>query len=64
MEERQSSESTKSANEILLKPKAKSELWQYFGLRTDKNGKPVNDRQAVYKMCRQSVIARNGFPLL
>ena len=35
--------------DLLSKPKAKSELWKYFGLRADEKGQPVENGQAVVR---------------
>ena len=38
----------------------KSEIWRYFGLHADKDGKPVNNGTAVCHICHRDVLAKAG----
>ena len=48
-----------ASEELVSKPGAKSQVWQYFGLKVE-NGKPVDDGQVFCKICRRSLWARSG----
>ena len=45
---------------IVDKPGTKSEIWRYFGLHADKDGKPVNNGTAVCRICNRDVLAKAG----
>ena len=50
-----------SEDEFLPKPGTKSDLWKYFGLKKDLNGKAaVKDGLVYCKICRRKVLAKNG----
>lgn len=46
--------------ELVPKPGTKSELWNYFGLKKDSNGKAVDDGSVYCKICRRKVLAKSG----
>ena len=50
--------SSSQTSPLLPKPNGKSELWNYFGLRADEEGKAIDDRKVVCKLCRVTVVAR------
>ena len=45
---------------VVEKPGTTSEVWEYFGLHADKNGKPLKDEDPVCKICRSDVVAKSG----
>ena len=45
---------------LALKPGIKSPIWEYFGLKKDKDGKPVDNREVLCKICHRVVLVRNG----
>ncbi len=54
-------ENSASEDEFLPKPGTKIDLWKYFGLKKDLNGKAaVKDRLVYCKICRRKVLAKNG----
>ena len=52
--------SSSQTSPLLPKPNGKSELWNYFGLRADEEGKAIDDGKVFCKLCRVTVVARNG----
>ncbi|KAM3623752.1 uncharacterized protein V6R79_015174 [Siganus canaliculatus] len=46
--------------DLINKPRSKSAVWIYFGLKADKNGQPVNCDEAVCRLCRKIVLAKGG----
>ena len=42
------------------KPGAKSDIWNFFGLRSDAEGKVIDDETAFCKICNRAIVARNG----
>ena len=52
--------SSSQPSPLLPKPNGKSELWNHFGLRADEEGKAIDDGKVVCKLCRVTVVARNG----
>lgn len=45
---------------LIAKPKAKSLVWMYFGLKADSKGRPLNNGQCICRLCRKIVLAKNG----
>ena len=46
--------------QIVDKPGTKSQIWKYFGLHADQNGKPVNNGIAVCQICHSNILAKTG----
>ena len=55
-----SSSHSSQTSPLLPKPNGKSKLWNYFGLRADEEGKAIDDGKVVCKLCRVTVVVRNG----
>ena len=55
-----SSSHSSQTSPLLPKPNGKSKHWNYFGLRADEEGKAIDDGKVVCKLCRVTVVARNG----
>ena len=53
-------EARDGATNFLPKPGAKSAIWQYFGLKADGNGKPIDNGLVYCKVCRRGVMAKSG----
>ncbi|XP_023150324.2 uncharacterized protein LOC111585152 isoform X1 [Amphiprion ocellaris] len=46
--------------DLIAKPRSKSMVWLYFGLKADDKGQPLNSREAVCRLCRKIVLAKGG----
>ncbi|XP_069573884.1 uncharacterized protein [Brachyistius frenatus] len=46
--------------DLVSKPKSKSIVWLYFGLKADERGLPLNTGEAVCRLCRKIVLAKGG----
>ncbi|XP_029950959.1 uncharacterized protein LOC115391013 [Salarias fasciatus] len=46
--------------DLVTKPRSKSVVWLYFGLKADDKGQPLNNREAVCRLCRKIVLAKSG----
>ncbi|XP_074542095.1 uncharacterized protein LOC141802402 isoform X4 [Halichoeres trimaculatus] len=46
--------------DLISKPKGKSIVWMYFGLKADEKGQPLNSREAVCRLCRKVVLSKGG----
>ena len=44
---------------FLPKPGSKSATWQYFGLKADRNGKPIDNGPVFCEICRHSVMTKS-----
>ena len=47
-------------DELVPRPGATSELWNYFSLKVDVNRKPIDDGRVFCRICRRGVMAGNG----
>uniref|UniRef100_A0A8C5HEJ0 Uncharacterized LOC114468642 n=2 Tax=Gouania willdenowi TaxID=441366 RepID=A0A8C5HEJ0_GOUWI len=45
---------------LVNKPRSKSHVWLYFGLKADEHGQPLNSGEAVCRLCRKVVLAKSG----
>ncbi|KAM9313651.1 E3 SUMO-protein ligase ZBED1-like [Pholidichthys leucotaenia] len=45
---------------LVSKPRSKSIVWTYFGLKADENGRPLNNVEAICRLCRKIVLAKGG----
>ncbi|XP_015243699.1 PREDICTED: uncharacterized protein LOC107093257 isoform X1 [Cyprinodon variegatus] len=46
--------------DLISKPRSKSVVWTYFGLKADENGQPLNSGEAICRLCRKIVLAKGG----
>ncbi|XP_034449332.1 uncharacterized protein LOC117766433 isoform X1 [Hippoglossus hippoglossus] len=46
--------------DLISKPRSKSIVWLYFGLKADEKGQPLNSGEAVCRLCRKIVLAKGG----
>ncbi|XP_035492110.1 uncharacterized protein LOC118312000 isoform X2 [Scophthalmus maximus] len=46
--------------DLISKPRSKSIVWLYFGLKADEKGQPLNSVEAVCRLCRKIVLAKGG----
>lgn len=46
--------------DLITKPRSKSIVWLYFGLKADEKGQPLNHGEAVCRLCRKIVLAKGG----
>lgn len=46
--------------DLISKPRGKSSVWLYFGLKADENGQPLNSGGAICRLCRKVVLAKGG----
>ncbi|XP_067354334.1 E3 SUMO-protein ligase ZBED1-like isoform X2 [Channa argus] len=46
--------------DLVSKPRSKSIVWLYFGLKADERGQPLNSGEAVCRLCRKIVLAKGG----
>ncbi|KAL7404403.1 hypothetical protein ABVT39_014211 [Epinephelus coioides] len=46
--------------DLITKPRSKSIVWMYFGLKADEKGQPLNSGEAVCRLCRKIVLAKGG----
>ncbi|XP_018556549.1 uncharacterized protein LOC108900151 isoform X2 [Lates calcarifer] len=46
--------------DLITKPRSKSVVWMYFGLKADEKGQPLNSGEAVCRLCRKIVLAKGG----
>ncbi|XP_076001615.1 uncharacterized protein LOC142994688 [Genypterus blacodes] len=46
--------------DLVVKPRSKSSVWQYFGLKADERGRPVNTREVICRLCRKIVLSKGG----
>ncbi|CAJ1052952.1 uncharacterized protein LOC117815987 isoform X4 [Xyrichtys novacula] len=46
--------------DLISKPRGKSIVWMYFGLKADEKGQPLNSREAVCRLCRKVVLSKGG----
>lgn len=46
--------------DLITKPRSKSIVWLYFGLKADEKGQPLNSGEAVCRLCRKIVLAKGG----
>ena len=53
-------EMEESDGDLVKKPGTKSLVWDYFGVKVDTNGKPIDNTRAVCRSCRQTVLAKSG----
>ena len=53
-------ESDGADGNLVKKPGSKSLVSDYFGVRVDINGKPIDNTRVVCRSCRQTVLAKSG----
>lgn len=46
--------------DLVSKPRSKSIVWMYFGLKADEKGQPLNSGEAICRLCRKIVLAKGG----
>ncbi|XP_056227712.1 uncharacterized protein LOC130166261 isoform X2 [Seriola aureovittata] len=46
--------------DLISKPRSKSIVWLYFGLKADEKGQPLNSGEAICRLCRKIVLAKGG----
>ncbi|RVE76347.1 hypothetical protein OJAV_G00009360 [Oryzias javanicus] len=46
--------------DLICKPKGKSAVWMYFGLKADEKGQPLKNSEAVCRLCRKIVPTKGG----
>ncbi|XP_053711457.1 uncharacterized protein LOC128753631 isoform X1 [Synchiropus splendidus] len=46
--------------DLVSKPRGKSLVWLYFGLKADERGRPLNSGEAICRLCRKIVLAKGG----
>ncbi|XP_068445324.1 uncharacterized protein [Clinocottus analis] len=46
--------------DLISKPRSKSIVWLYFGLKADDKGQPLNSGEAICRLCRKIVLAKGG----
>ena len=49
-----------NTDSLVTKPGIKSIVWDYFGLRKDPEGKPIDDGRVVCRSCLPLVVAKHG----
>ena len=45
---------------LVPKPRTKSAIWQYFGLKLDSDGEPMDNGQVFCKICHRGIMAKSG----
>lgn len=45
---------------LICKPRSKSAVWMYFGLKANEKGQPLNTGEAICRLCRKIVLAKGG----
>lgn len=46
--------------DLINKPRSKSSVWMYFGLKADEKGQPLNPGEVICRLCRKIVQAKGG----
>ncbi|XP_061580659.1 uncharacterized protein LOC133446598 isoform X2 [Cololabis saira] len=46
--------------DLVNKPRSKSMVWMYFGLKADERGQPLNADEAVCRLCRKVVLSKGN----
>ncbi|XP_047221386.1 uncharacterized protein LOC124868314 isoform X2 [Girardinichthys multiradiatus] len=46
--------------DLIIKPRAKSFVWLYFGYKAGENGRPLNPDEVVCRLCRKIVCAKGN----
>lgn len=46
--------------DLISKPRSKSLVWMYFGLKADEKGQPLRTDEAICRLCRKIVLAKGG----
>ena len=46
--------------DLVAKPRAKSALWDYFGLEKGRDGQPIDNGNVICCTCYRRVLAKNG----
>ena len=46
--------------DLICKPRSKSLVWMYFGLKANGKGQPLNYDEAICRLCRKVVLAKGG----
>ncbi|KAM4749871.1 E3 SUMO-protein ligase ZBED1-like isoform 1-T1 [Anableps anableps] len=46
--------------DLISKPRSKSVVWTYFGLKADEKGQPLNTGEVICRLCRKIVLAKGG----
>ncbi|KAF7663158.1 hypothetical protein LDENG_00216870 [Lucifuga dentata] len=46
--------------DLIAKPRSKSSVWLYFGLKADEKGRPLNSGEVICRLCRKVVLAKGG----
>ncbi|KAM4594197.1 E3 SUMO-protein ligase ZBED1-like isoform 1-T1 [Fundulus diaphanus] len=46
--------------DLISKPRSKSVVWTYFGLKADERGQPLNTGEVICRLCRKIVLAKGG----
>ncbi|KAM4604202.1 E3 SUMO-protein ligase ZBED1-like isoform 2-T2 [Polymixia lowei] len=46
--------------DLISKPRSKSSIWMYFGLKADAKGQPFNTDEIICRLCRKVVLAKGG----
>ncbi|XP_047434474.1 uncharacterized protein LOC125004127 isoform X2 [Mugil cephalus] len=46
--------------DLISKPRGKSTVWLYFGLKADEKGQPLDSGGAICRLCRKVVLAKGG----
>ncbi|XP_028254541.1 uncharacterized protein LOC114431018 [Parambassis ranga] len=46
--------------DLISKPRGKSIVWLYFGLKADEKGRPLNSEEVICRLCRKIVLAKGG----
>lgn len=46
--------------DLVIKPRAKSFVWLYFGYKAGENGRPLNPDEVVCRLCRKIVCAKGN----
>ena len=50
----------KDTPRLVSKPRTKSAIWQYFGVKLDSDGKPMDNGLVFCKICHRGVMAKSG----
>jgi len=58
VEEREKDGKSLYMRPLVPKKNTTSAVWQYFGLRANEKGEPVNTDEAICKLCNKKVTAR------
>lgn len=53
-------EPDRGSMDLIAKPRSKSIVWMYFGLKADDKGQPLNSGEAICRLCRKIVLAKGG----